>query len=72
MEPRTETLDDAFKKRFFALSNENFGEILRNDSRERRLTLRNDTIRAITQRRDSIFGSFGEREMKVTNLITSL
>ncbi|VDN55363.1 unnamed protein product [Dracunculus medinensis] len=58
MEPRTETLDDAFKKRFFALSNENFGEILRNDSRERRLTLRNDTIRAITQRRDSIFGSF--------------
>uniref|UniRef100_A0A914VAF7 Uncharacterized protein n=1 Tax=Plectus sambesii TaxID=2011161 RepID=A0A914VAF7_9BILA len=61
MKRRTETLDAAFKKRFFALSSENaenetaapagFGP------REKRLTLRRGTIKALEQRRDSLFGT---------------
>lgn len=60
MKRRTETLDAAFKKRFFALSSEN----AENDNastgfgtREKRLTLRKGTIRALEQRRDSLFGT---------------
>ncbi|CAG9533278.1 unnamed protein product [Cercopithifilaria johnstoni] len=52
--PKTETLDAAFKKRFFALSS---NKAIDRSSSERRLTLRRDTIRAIERRRNSIFGN---------------
>uniref|UniRef100_A0A0R3RRN4 chitin synthase n=1 Tax=Elaeophora elaphi TaxID=1147741 RepID=A0A0R3RRN4_9BILA len=57
--PRTETLDAAFRKRFFALSSNN--AIDRSNS-ERRLTLRRNTIRAIERRRNSIFGNLQPNE----------
>jgi chitin synthase len=65
MKRRTETLDAAFKKRFFALSSENaeaenvatgFGP------REKRLTLRKGTIKALEQRRDSLFGTLDKTQ----------
>jgi len=66
MKRRTETLDAAFKKRFFALSSEQSG-VEQGQSgggggaglgpREKRLTLRKGTIKALEQRRDSMFGT---------------
>jgi hypothetical protein len=64
MKRRTETLDAAFKKRFFALSSEQSG-LEQGQSgvagglgpREKRLTLRKGTIKALEQRRDSMFGT---------------
>uniref|UniRef100_A0A9J2PUZ6 chitin synthase n=2 Tax=Ascaris TaxID=6251 RepID=A0A9J2PUZ6_ASCLU len=63
MKHRTETLDAAFKKRFFALSSENAVESTGSafGGRERRLTLRKGTIRALEQRRDSLFGTIDKR-----------
>ncbi|VDK52865.1 unnamed protein product [Gongylonema pulchrum] len=52
--PKTETLDAAFRKRFFALSSI---QPVDRSSSERRLTLRRNTIRAIERRRNSIFGA---------------
>lgn len=70
MKKRTETLDAAFKKRFFALSSERSvvgGErdltgdmvtpIVGGRSGRRRLTMRRGTIRALEQRRNSVFGT---------------
>uniref|UniRef100_A0A7E4VWA1 chitin synthase n=1 Tax=Panagrellus redivivus TaxID=6233 RepID=A0A7E4VWA1_PANRE len=56
MKRRTETLDAAFKKRFFALNSADVGEEVGFAGREKRLTLRKGTIRALEQRRDSLFG----------------
>ncbi|VDM44372.1 unnamed protein product [Toxocara canis] len=62
MKHRTETLDAAFKKRFFALSSEKVDEVGGSfGARERRLTLRKGTIRALEQRRDSLFGTIDKR-----------
>ncbi|VDO32329.1 unnamed protein product [Brugia timori] len=52
--PKTETLDAAFRKRFFALS---INKAVDRSNSERRLTLRRNTIRAIERRRNSIFGN---------------
>uniref|UniRef100_A0A8R1TKH3 chitin synthase n=1 Tax=Onchocerca volvulus TaxID=6282 RepID=A0A8R1TKH3_ONCVO len=52
--PKTETLDAAFRKRFFALSS---NKAVDRSNSERRLTLRRNTIRAIERRRNSIFGN---------------
>lgn len=59
MKRKTETLDAAFKKRFFALSSEAGNQETGLSSRDtgRRLTLRKGTIRALEQRRNSQFGS---------------
>ncbi|KAJ1373999.1 Chitin synthase 2 [Parelaphostrongylus tenuis] len=58
MKRRTETLDAAFKKRFFALSSEkNEDSFIPRDSR-RRLTLTKGTIKALENRRDSLYGAF--------------
>ncbi|CAJ0581649.1 unnamed protein product, partial [Mesorhabditis spiculigera] len=58
MKRKTETLDAAFKKRWETLSSQNPDN--QSDaafaSREKRLTLRKGTIRALEKRRDSIFG----------------
>ncbi|VDM63073.1 unnamed protein product [Angiostrongylus costaricensis] len=61
MKRRTETLDAAFKKRFFALSSEagENGFISRDSGR--RLTLTKGTIRALENRRDSLYGTFEKR-----------
>ena len=61
MKRKTETLDAAFKKRFFALSSDaaaghESGGFSQRDN-ARRLTLRKGTIRALEQRRNSHFGS---------------
>ncbi|KAK0393708.1 hypothetical protein QR680_000363 [Steinernema hermaphroditum] len=64
MKRRTETLDAAFKKRFFALSSDNANDESVNlglGPREKRLTLRKGTIRALEQRRDSLFGTIDKR-----------
>ncbi|MFH4973705.1 hypothetical protein AB6A40_000414 [Gnathostoma spinigerum] len=71
MVKRTETLDAAFKKRFFALSSEE-AEQQRNVSRphggrERRLTLRKGTIRAIEQRRNSLYGTIDRNRCPPTD-----
>ncbi|KRZ04072.1 Chitin synthase 1 [Trichinella zimbabwensis] len=59
MKKRTETLDAAFKKRFFALTSEvNETEQLNGVIKfrnQRQLTLRRSTIRALEQRRNSLF-----------------
>ncbi|VDO35957.1 unnamed protein product [Onchocerca flexuosa] len=52
--PKTETLDAAFRKRFFALSS---NKAVDRSNSERHLTLRRNTIRAIERRRNSIFGN---------------
>ncbi|CAJ0955692.1 unnamed protein product, partial [Mesorhabditis belari] len=64
MKRKTETLDAAFKKRFFALNSDN--QASQSDSvgfasREKRLTLRKGTIRALEQRRESVFGTLDRR-----------
>ncbi|GMR34336.1 hypothetical protein PMAYCL1PPCAC_04531, partial [Pristionchus mayeri] len=69
MKKKTETLDAAFKKRFFALSSEleaaqqaaNSNALSRKDNR---LTMRKGTIRALEQRRDSLFGTIDKREVE--------
>ncbi|CAI4232245.1 unnamed protein product [Auanema sp. JU1783] len=65
MKRKTETLDAAFKKRFFALSSEaaqqeTIGFSQRDNSK--RLTLRKGTIRALEHRRDSLFGTNDKRD----------
>lgn len=64
--PKTETLDAAFRKRFFALSS---NRAIDRSNSERRLTLRRDTIRAIERRRNSIFGNQQPNE---ATLLTNL
>uniref|UniRef100_A0A1I8EVD1 chitin synthase n=1 Tax=Wuchereria bancrofti TaxID=6293 RepID=A0A1I8EVD1_WUCBA len=59
--PKTETLDAAFRKRFFALS---INKAVDRSNSERRLTLRRNTIRAIERRRNSIFGNQQPNEYK--------
>lgn len=63
MKRRTETLDAAFKKRFFALSSADAHEegSLGFGAREKRLTLKKGTIRALEQRRDSLFGTIDKK-----------
>ncbi|VDN06264.1 unnamed protein product [Thelazia callipaeda] len=65
--PRTETLDAAFRKRFFALSS--IKAIDRSNS-EKRLTLRRNTIRAIERRRNSIFGNQQPNEDEAASSVT--
>lgn len=64
MKRKTETLDAAFKKRFFALSSEApqdgagaNGAGFSSRDNTKRLTLRKGTIRALEHRRESIFGT---------------
>ncbi|GMT13973.1 hypothetical protein PFISCL1PPCAC_28692, partial [Pristionchus fissidentatus] len=65
---KTETLDAAFKKRFFALSSElEAAQAVNNNSsglsrKENRLTMRKGTIRALENRRDSLFGTIDKRD----------
>ncbi|VDD93431.1 unnamed protein product, partial [Enterobius vermicularis] len=66
MKRKTETLDAAFKKRFFALSSENAEEKTGFGGREKRLTLRKGTIRALEQRRDSLFGTIDKRHVRAS------
>uniref|UniRef100_A0A158R449 chitin synthase n=1 Tax=Syphacia muris TaxID=451379 RepID=A0A158R449_9BILA len=66
MKRKTETLDAAFKKRFFALSSENAEEKGGFGGREKRLTLRKGTIRALEQRRDSLFGTIDKRHVSAS------
>lgn len=63
MKRRTETLDAAFKKRFFALSSADAHDdgSLGFATREKRLTLKKGTIRALEQRRDSLFGTIDKK-----------
>ncbi|VDK53649.1 unnamed protein product [Anisakis simplex] len=67
MKHRTDTLDAAFKKRFFALSSDKIDDNNQVTSgfgsREKRLTLRKGTIRAIEQRRNSLFGTIDKRRV---------
>ncbi|CAD6197537.1 unnamed protein product [Caenorhabditis auriculariae] len=63
MKRKTETLDAAFKKRFFALSSE--GQLepgFSSRDNTKRLTLRKGTIRALEHRRDSLFGTLDNRK----------
>uniref|UniRef100_A0A0N5BY92 chitin synthase n=1 Tax=Strongyloides papillosus TaxID=174720 RepID=A0A0N5BY92_STREA len=63
MKRKTETLDAAFKKRFFALSSDGaHDEPIGFSGREKRLTMRKGTIRALEQRRDSLFGTLDKRQ----------
>uniref|UniRef100_A0A915Q6U5 chitin synthase n=1 Tax=Setaria digitata TaxID=48799 RepID=A0A915Q6U5_9BILA len=64
--PKTETLDAAFRKRFFALSSK---KAVDRSNSERRLTLRRNTIRAIERRRNSIFGNQQPNEDEVKSLV---
>jgi hypothetical protein len=53
-----ETLDAAFKKRFFSLSSASMHEVEATDAyfaKQGKLTLNRNTIRALEQRRDSIY-----------------
>ncbi|VDO40632.1 unnamed protein product [Haemonchus placei] len=63
MKRKTETLDAAFKKRFFALSSEatQDGADFSTRGSRRRVTLTKGTIRALENRRNSLFGT-GERK----------
>lgn len=72
---RTETLDAAFKKRFFALSSEAEAEAAKAagapggttpvlGSRRGRLTMRKGTIRALENRRNNVFGTLDGKEAK--------
>lgn len=62
MKRRTETLDAAFKKRFFTLNSAEVNdEAMGFAGREKRLTLRKGTIRALEVRRDSIFNTIDKR-----------
>ncbi|CAI5440716.1 unnamed protein product [Caenorhabditis angaria] len=63
MKRKTETLDAAFKKRFFALSSEQAPEQGFGGGRgnSKRLTLKKGTIRALEHRRDSMFGTLDNR-----------
>lgn len=71
MKRKTETLDAAFKKRFFALSSDAaHDEPLGFSGREKRLTMRKGTIRALEQRRDSLFGTLDKRQER--NLVSHL
>ncbi|WKX94586.1 hypothetical protein Q1695_011678 [Nippostrongylus brasiliensis] len=65
MKRKTETLDAAFKKRFFALSSEANPQDAAFSSRDsrRRLTLTKGTIRALENRRDSLFGTFEKKDL---------
>ncbi|KAK6103545.1 Chitin synthase family protein [Brugia pahangi] len=65
--PKTETLDAAFRKRFFALS---INKAVDRSNSERRLTLRRNTIRAIERRRNSIFGNQQPNEDEAVSLMT--
>ncbi|EFO96421.1 hypothetical protein CRE_22118 [Caenorhabditis remanei] len=64
MKRKTETLDAAFKKRFFALSSEQAPDPAGFSARDnsKRLTLRKGTIRALEHRRDSLFGTLDNRK----------
>lgn len=71
MKKRTETLDAAFRKRFFALSViENESGVLNTaetpvlglgGSAKGRLTMRKGTLRALEMRRNSVFGTLDQR-----------
>lgn len=75
----TETLDDTFKKRFFALSsaemekrnlknNNNTWKNTLENRDKKKLTLRKNTIKAIEHCRNSLFGSAeGLEKKKVKN-----
>lgn len=72
----TETLDAAFKKRFFSLSsNEVDSEIFstKMGRYDKRLTLNRRTIRALEQRRDSLYkgrhgnGDNGKKNVKISS-----
>lgn len=67
MKRKTETLDAAFKKRFFALSSEQAPDPAGFSSRDnsKRLTLKKGTIRAIEHRRDSMFGTLDNRKVSL-------
>lgn len=67
---QTETLDAAFRRRYFALSAEKMGEndesntgTLGFTSRDKRLTLRKGTVKAIENRRNSLFGTIDRRAL---------
>ncbi|VDL76918.1 unnamed protein product [Nippostrongylus brasiliensis] len=70
MKRKTETLDAAFKKRFFALSSEANPQDAAFSSRDsrRRLTLTKGTIRALENRRDSLFGTFEKKDLPPSEL----
>ncbi len=57
MKRRTETLDAAFKKRFFALSSGSKNTETPVLGSRNRLTMRKGTIRALEQRRQTVFGT---------------
>ncbi|KAK6046965.1 hypothetical protein COOONC_15531, partial [Cooperia oncophora] len=70
MKRKTETLDAAFKKRFFALSSEaaqDGAEFSTRGSR-RRVTLTKGTIRALENRRDSLFGTYEKKDQPPAEL----
>ncbi|VDM68451.1 unnamed protein product [Strongylus vulgaris] len=62
MKRKTETLDAAFKKRFFALSSEVQEPGFSSRDSRRRLTLTKGTIRALENRRDSLFGTMEKKD----------
>ncbi|EYC16675.1 hypothetical protein Y032_0033g2779 [Ancylostoma ceylanicum] len=62
MKRKTETLDAAFKKRFFALSSEVQEPGFSSRDSRRRLTLTKGTIRALENRRDSLFGTIEKKD----------
>ncbi|XP_003378777.1 chitin synthase domain protein [Trichinella spiralis] len=72
MKKRTETLDAAFKKRFFALTSEiNETEQLNGVIKfknQRQLTLRRSTIRALEQRRNSLFNQLDVESDKMSGI----
>ncbi|OUC45511.1 Chitin synthase [Trichinella nativa] len=72
MKKRTETLDAAFKKRFFALTSEiNETEQLNGVIKfknQRQLTLRRSTIRALEQRRNSLFNQLDVESDKMIGI----
>lgn len=77
MKKRTETLDAAFRKRFFALSVGETESGLINTaetpvlgfmgSGKRRLTMRKGTLRALEMRRNSVFGTLDQRNFGQTD-----
>ncbi|KAK5966715.1 hypothetical protein GCK32_017452 [Trichostrongylus colubriformis] len=73
MKRKTETLDAAFKKRFFALSSEaaqDAAQEARFSTRgsRRRVTLTKGTIRALENRRNSLFGTAERKDVPPAEL----
>ncbi|KAI1727540.1 chitin synthase domain-containing protein [Ditylenchus destructor] len=67
MKNETETLDAAFKKRFFALSSAQWSDGQGSD-KEKRLTLRRSTIKALEHRRNSVFGTMDRKNSSTADI----